>query len=254
MFGAPIPADNDLPNADGVPNNVEYWMQRVGVLLDSGGNQILSWGTNAYNDTDGDGIPDLVETSFTLTDPTLDDRIACAGGGSPDMTGQYEVRRAADLGATASVLTDELAAVSVCHTNDSFKVFSPRMGYATTASVTGTGPYTVTASWPNGGGTGVAVVFSGDCAAPCTDPTVTVTGTLSIGGASSAAAATRRATSTASAAAVSGLYAVQVAPYPIEVGASANKLGDLGSEALQINVLSQSEARVYTKDTYEAYP
>jgi hypothetical protein len=249
-FGSPLPADAD---GDPVLNNVEYWMQRNGATLDNNNAAILAWGANTYNDSDGDGIPDLVETYFTLTDPNVDDRVACGGGGSPNMSGQYEVRRAANLGAATNFLTDEFSAISVCHISGGVKVFSPRMGYATAATITGGGPYVIDALWSY---RGVAVAFNGSCPAPCTDANIVVTGTLSIGGASAPASATRRATSAPSAASVNALYAVQEAHFPAQPGASADKLGDLGSRALQIdvNTPTQSKALVYTKDTYEAYP
>jgi hypothetical protein len=252
-FGSPLPADAD---ADGVLNNVEYWMQRNGATVDNNGDPILATPPpgqpitqNSYLDSDGDGIPDLVEIYFTLTDPTVDDRAACAGGGSPDMTGQYEVRRAASLGAGVNFLTDELSAISVCHTSGGVKVFSPRMGYATSADFNSS---ILSATWSY---RGVTVTFSGTCTT-CGDTNVVLTGSLTIGAVSSPASATRRATSTASAAVVNGLYAVQEAHYPAQPGASADKLEDLGSRALQIavNAPTLSEALVYTKDTYEAYP
>jgi hypothetical protein len=258
VFGAPPAWDSD---SDGVPNNVEYWMQRWGALVaipavDNASPTplpILAWTANTYVDTDGDGIPDVVEVLFTHTDPNVRDDVACAGGGSPrDMTGQYEVRRAADLLQPVNFLTDELTAISVCHTSGGIKVFEPRMGYATSASISGTGPYTLSASWTY---LGKAVAFTGSCPSPCTNGTnIVVTGTLSIDGALAAASATRRATAAPSAASVNGLYAGQVGHFPHQAGASPNKLQDLGSGAIQINYLSNSQARVYTKETYEAYP
>jgi len=262
VFGAPPAWDSDSPDPDGVPNNVEYWMQRWGALVaipavDNASptpQPILAWTTNTYVDTDGDGIPDVVETLFTHTDPTIRDDEACGGGGSPDLTGQYEVRRAANLGTPVDFLADELSAISVCHTSNSpggIRVFEPRMGYATSASISGSGPYTLSANWNY---LGTAVAFTGNCPSPCTGTNIVVTGTLSIGGALSAASATRRVMAAPSAATVNGLYAGQVAHFPHQVGASPNKLQDLGSGAIQINYLSNSQARVYSKETYEAYP
>jgi len=250
VIAAPTVADNDAPTADGVPNNVEYWMQRVGATVDSVGAPILAWTTNNYGtDTDGDGIPDLVEQYFTLTDPNRDDRVPCTGSGSPNMTGQYEVRRAASLGAAINFLTDEFSAISVCHEGGNVRVFEPRMGYATSADFNSS---ILSATWSY---RGVTVTFSGSCTT-CTDANVAISGTLTIGAVSLPASATRYASSGASAAAVSGLYAVQEAHYPAQPGASASKLGDLGSRALQIDVDTPtlSTGRVYTKDTYEAYP
>jgi len=260
VFGAPPAWDSDSPDPDGVPNNVEYWMQRWGALVgvpavDNASPTplpILAWTANTYVDTDGDGIPDIVEVLFTHTDPNVRDDVACGGGGSPrDMTGQYEVRRAANLGVAVNFLTDEFTAISVCHTSGGIKVFEPRMGYATTASISGAGPYTLSANWNY---LGTAVAFTGNCPSPCTGTNIVVTGTLSIGGALAAASATRRATAAPSAASVNGLYAGQVAHFPHQAGASPDKLGDLGSGAVQIENLSNSQAKVYTKETYEAFP
>jgi hypothetical protein len=262
VFGAPPAWDSDSPDPDGVPNNVEYWMQRWGALVgipavDNASptpQPILAWTTNTYVDSDGDGIPDVVEALFTHTDPTIRDDVACAGGGSPNLTGQYEVRRAANLANPVDFLADELSAISVCHTSNSpggIRVFEPRMGYATSASISGGGPYTLSANWNY---LGTAVAFTGNCPSPCTGTNIVVTGTLSIGGALAAASATRRAAAAPGAASVNGLYAGQVTHFPHQVGASADKLQDLGSGAIQINYLSNSQARVYSKETYEAYP
>jgi hypothetical protein len=258
-IASPPPAEND---GDPVLNNVEYWMQRWGALVgipavDNASptpQPILAWTANTYVDTDSDGIPDVVEMLFTHTDPAVRDDVACAGGGSPDLTGQYEVRRAANLGTPVDFLADELSAISVCHTSNSpggIRVFEPRMGYATSASISGSDPYTLTANWTY---LGTAVAFTGDCPSPCTGANIVVTGSLSIGGALAAAEARRRATAAPSAASVNGLYAGQVTHFPHQAGASPNKLQDLGSGAIQINYLSNSRATVYTKETYEAYP
>jgi len=259
VIASPPAADAD---SDPVLNNVEYWMQRWGALVgvpavDNASptpQPILAWTANTYVDTDGDGIPDVVETLFTHTDPTIRDDVACAGGGSPDLTGQYEVRRAANLGTPVDFLADELSAISVCHTSNSpggIRVFEPRMGYATSASISGSGPYTLSANWTY---LGTAVAFTGDCPSPCTGTNIVVTGSLSIGGALAAAEARRRATAAPGAASVNGLYAGQVTHFPHQAGASPNMLQDLGSGAIQINYLANSQATVYTKETYEAYP
>jgi len=264
IFAQGVIASPPAADADGDPvlNNVEYWMQRWGALVgvpavDNASptpQPILAWTANTYVDTDGDGIPDVVEVLFTHTDPTVRDDLACAGGGSPDMTGQYEVRRAANLGTPVDFLADELSAISVCHTSNSpggIRVFEPRMGYATSASISGSGPYSLSANWTY---LGTAVNFTGNCPSPCSGANIVVTGTLSIGGTLAAAEARRRATAAPSAASVNGLYAGQVTHFPHQAGASPNKLQDLGSGAVQIDYLTNSQARVYTKETYEAYP
>ncbi|MDZ7653997.1 MAG: hypothetical protein U5L03_16290 [Burkholderiaceae bacterium] len=179
---APIP-DTD---GDGVPDGVERWLARAGAPV----SPVIS---NVYANGDGDFIPDLVEIYLTRTSPTESDSSVCTGGGAPvDLTGQFDTRTAANLANPINVLTDEVSALSVCHTGTLLRVYSPRYGYADNTSLTGAGPYTFSATWNNGPGVLDDVAISGTCPLPCTAPNLVITGTTTTSGAARPTTLTRR--------------------------------------------------------------
>jgi len=237
VFAAPAVLDTD---GDGVPDNIEAWLQRQGA-------PVSPTVFNVYTDTDGDLIPDLVEQYLTQTNPAVNDNSVCAGGGGPvDITGQYDVRVATNLANPQDFLSDDLLAVSICHTSGGVKVYNSRWGYANTVNFTGSDPYTLEATWLINGNTATAT---------CTGPCTTFTGTANIGAGVKPMSATRRTVLTGgSAAAGSALYGIQIAPSPKPGSASAYNPDHLGSEAAQISIDTLPTARFFHKDIYDGVP
>ncbi|MDH5650204.1 MAG: hypothetical protein OEY67_11190, partial [Gammaproteobacteria bacterium] len=78
-YGAQSPVNSDN---DELSDGVERWLLDVDVnMKDSSGASVGLDVDNSYNDTDSDGIPDIIESLLTFTNPTRDDGIVCAGGG-----------------------------------------------------------------------------------------------------------------------------------------------------------------------------
>jgi hypothetical protein len=124
-------------DSDGIPDTVELALGRNPLVADS------------YPDTDGDGIPDIIETEVTHTDPNVDDRVLCSGtGGAANLTGQWDGRVAANLGAAVNIKTDQLVGASFCHTGSGVTIYVDE--FATSVTFDGTN---LTASWTSSDGT-----------------------------------------------------------------------------------------------------
>lgn len=137
-WGAAVPDNLDL---DGIPDATENWLLSIGVSNDDSGAAINPGGTaNTYNDTDDDGLPDILEANLTGTVVGQDDTVVCTDGGevAADLTGQWGLRVSDQPPPPVNFLIQSLSAVSICHTGPgSLTVFHPRFGFADTTSFTG---------------------------------------------------------------------------------------------------------------------
>ncbi len=209
--------------------------------------------TNNFQDTDGDGIPDIIESKLTYTDPTVDDRVICtgAGDGAVNLSGQWGMRT--NPNGPDNFLVQHLSAYVICHTGqNTLTLYHPEFGYAATATFSNNH---LTADWSNLTGLG-NITFSADYSAGGGSAGLgTLNGTLTVAGVAIAVGTARQAESNGNfAAAAGGIYGVQIKQLAGKTlfNDPVDDPRNPGSSAVEIQLLDggggQLNARVYNAD------